>query len=511
LWWNRIRDDIQSQGGHVHELLEFDEFSRELKILKDEGGSMETVDSDTTLFQIPVTCMVTRQRALTICPWLHAIEECRKGEKQLVDASIIKDSDKSLRFPAFYNDPTDVMIAIALASESPEQLLYLQSLPPSSVFDSLPRRWSDDIILQHLWNTSVFDRVQAAKMGTVHDYGKAKDLYELQQQRKEVTQLLAFPSLDRFSDMLAAVMSRAFQLGDSSRDIALVPLLDLSNHSRGSREEKKNVNYQLVQDNGKDAFMMVKSVTKILHGECLRLTYGALGNAQLLMNYGFCIPQNIEPDGSSNDVLELEVARKGDDGKEVSVTIPLRAGPKSYSYSGFKGALDAFRKQGPPLSLTQDIENDNDDFESFLNETSEDEDGEYNGHQGFDSLYEGADFGGATSDEKGEIEDENDMLHSFREALVKKFGSYKLKGESLKAALAKEPGPENFAGILCHSEQRTIFFFLQAVEKVLSNVCPNNNIQPRRLGIDLAQDDLDMITKQTTELSSAYLAIRGGL
>jgi hypothetical protein len=35
----------------------------------------------------------------------------------------------------------------------------------------------------------------------------------------------------------------------------------------------------------------------ILPGSILQMTYGAKGNATLLGRYGFCIPNNLEPDG----------------------------------------------------------------------------------------------------------------------------------------------------------------------------------------------------------------------
>ena len=45
----------------------------------------------------------------------------------------------------------------------------------------------------------------------------------------------SFPSWERFSAMLAAVSSRAFQIDE---DIGMIPLLDLCNHSRGKGTEK---------------------------------------------------------------------------------------------------------------------------------------------------------------------------------------------------------------------------------------------------------------------------------
>ena len=42
------------------------------------------------------------------------------------------------------------------------------------------------------------------------------------------------------------------------------------------------------------------------------MTYGAQPNTKLLQDYGFTTLPNIEPDGSSNDVVVLELPTDGD-------------------------------------------------------------------------------------------------------------------------------------------------------------------------------------------------------
>ena len=81
-----------------------------------------------------------------------------------------------------------------------------------------------------------------------------------------------------------------------------------------------------------DGSVEVRSIVEIKQHELLRLTYGARGNSQLLLNYGFSIARNWEPDGSSNDVLEFSL--NGED------MVNLRAGPKSYSYGPLVKALE---------------------------------------------------------------------------------------------------------------------------------------------------------------------------
>jgi hypothetical protein len=132
----------------------------------------------------------------------------------------------------------------------------------------------------------------------------------------------SFPSFETFSDMLTAVSSRAFGIGNHD-DISssMIALLDLCNHSRG-KGDKTNLSYQWKEENG---CVQVTSTEMIDSGGLLQITYGARGNGQLLSNYGFAIPKNLEPDNSSNDVFEFDVGN--------STVIELRTGPKSYTYA----------------------------------------------------------------------------------------------------------------------------------------------------------------------------------
>jgi hypothetical protein len=66
------------------------------------------------------------------------------------------------------------------------------------------------------------------------------------------------------------------------------------------------------------------------------MTYGAKGNAALLGRYGFCVPNNIEPDGSCNDILEVEI-------NPNNPPVEFQRGPKSYSYAPFAKALELCR------------------------------------------------------------------------------------------------------------------------------------------------------------------------
>jgi hypothetical protein len=517
-WWDRICDEIRASGGFVHDKLHFSETNRQLTIqihhddqdIDNNNNINNAIEPETELFRIPMACMITKSRALSLCPWLNEVEKTASSASQLDDEG------------HFYNSSTDIIIALAMASQTPNSLLYLQSLPESSVFDALPRRWSDDHIETLLGGTSILDRVKQAKMGVIEDYRKLETMYEtinqsigkLQMQHPQSsTSSFSFPSFDRFSDMLAAVSSRAFQIGTSTDDVALVPLLDLGDHARGMNKTRKNVSYTFVKDD-KDAsghpFMLVKTTTEVSIGECVRLTYGAKGNAQLMFNFGFCIPNNLEPDGSSNDVYDFWIPSTNNDHSKA--VIPLRTGPKSYSYGGFVMAIESFfEKSSTDARNVQTGESDDNDFESFLNSADGTDDD-------FDDLY------GDKNEQIGDIQktedsDENYFgkaeemaaLAKFREELLTKSLSYNYRGTSLQTALSLRPCPPFYSAVLCQSELRTIYFFVSAVKKVeillgKKNVSEQND----QLDFFTCSDDLAAIAEQTTELANAYMAIRHG-
>jgi len=128
---------------------------------------------------------------------------------------------------------------------------------------------------------------------------------------------------------------------------AMIPLVDLCKHCTRTWYEIYVLSYDLVvceNDSDKDNddhVVVVHASRDTAAGECLSITYGALSNATLLVQYGFCLPDNVEPDGSSNDVYDFVVTcRTG--GVTTTITLPLRTGPKSYTYSLFIRALECF-------------------------------------------------------------------------------------------------------------------------------------------------------------------------
>ncbi|KAG7359932.1 SET methyltransferase domain containing protein [Nitzschia inconspicua] len=483
-WWYQISDEIRSQGGHVADCLEFDDTRREIVI-------NHTVKPETLLFEIPATSMISKEKALKLCPWLKDVKE--------------SDAVK------FNNSTTDLILATAMAAFP--GLLYLQTLPESASFDALPRRWHDNVVRDLLGSTSIYGHVQAAKSGTKQDYERLKGIFQNQHQGSSSS----FPSFPKFDDMLAAVTSRAFQIGNIERDVALVPLLDLCNHSRG-KDMKRNVSYQIVGSDVEDESpqrMVVRSVATLQPGDTLTLTYGALGNSQLLLNYGFCIANNVEPDGSSNDVLELVIEVDGQ-----VVMVPLRAGPKSYSYGCFTKAVDVFRSKMivQDINDAHDAYDEDDDLERFLNETRGHDNEEHNNDSvgGFNTIYDPEGWkDDGNFNEKGlgsnDIKEELHTLINLRQELVKRLKALETAGCDDPISVSTESNPAAYAAILRHSERRTIYFFARAVEKVCQKLSANDETKNDELRFSTSTEDFQLIEEQTTELSNVYLVLRKGI
>jgi len=420
-----------------------------------------------------------------------------------------------------------------MAFQSSDNLLYLQSLPESSSFDTLPRRWGDTTIRDMLAGTTLLEPVMAAKKGVFEDYNtmlqryqnfikKMKTIDSLDGDNKNngtTNTALLFPSFEKFSDMLAAVTSRAFQITDD--DVAIIPILDLGNHIRGkatTKSGRKNVSYQYDNTTG---FMVVKSVVDIDADECIRLTYGAKSNDQLLLNYGFCIPRNIEPDGSSNDILNLKVL-SGDSNSSGGKIITLRAGPKSYSYGGFAAALEEIYAQFVNYGVDNNIDNTTDvshegnsngesddiDFEDYLNQCEHDgEDGD-----DFTDLYKVQD----SQDMEKLCSEEMEALKRFKQTLILMSGfynSYKYTDFQTMPSAVKSGYSlaRMYSTVLSTSELRTIYFFVRVIEKVQQALYPNTNSPTGSMDILTDQEDLDMIEKQTNDLANTYMAIRHGV
>jgi hypothetical protein len=220
---------------------------------------------------------------------------------------------------------------------------YLDTLPTNTSNDSdtitneyldlLPRQWPIETIEKRLKGTSLYNRVLAEKKGLVDEYNAIKSAWE----RSNAYD--SFPSLEYYDMMMAAVSSRGFAgLGREGVDV-MIPMLDLLNHARvgagesegdiaaapddetmrdcktadvrysrysieceTTTEDKTDGNTLKQKDQTAEkpvarGGIKVISARHLQPGSELLMTYGAKGNASLLGRYGFCIENNVEPDG----------------------------------------------------------------------------------------------------------------------------------------------------------------------------------------------------------------------
>ena len=225
-----------------------------------------------------------------------------------------------------------------------------------------------------------FRRALAAVHSRAFNFGELNDVFETgdsvcESEREERASDRSQSSFKPF--LTKTKMSRAREhLEREAAGSALVPLLDCANHYRKPREcawrvskadEKKKVTsgsvsaeYALVLS----PFVEVVALRFFVSGDPVRVAYGARSNEHLLTRYGFCVKDNVEPDGSSNDetpfflsengVAEVpgEIAVSRDrGGRDLDASIAdgnrrvfLRVATKpEYTFKPFADALDLFR------------------------------------------------------------------------------------------------------------------------------------------------------------------------
>jgi hypothetical protein len=425
-----------------------------------------------------------------------------------------------------FSPKDDLLLALSLAfvassepSSSRENRLaraYLSSLPDSSSYlDTLPWRWTDDDLTSRLQGSPLFERVQKTRTGIKNDFQLITRAFLSLQGNTD-----KFPvTFDKFSDMLAVVSSRAFvieeptsanlsKLSEVQQRVALIPVLDLCDHCRGgslanATAQTKNLSYTFHGGSMVvNLFPGKPHATSLPTGETLRLTYGAKGNAQLLLNYGFTIPNNLEPDGSSNDVLEFFVPNVNNHNE--GTVVPWRTGDKSYTFECFTKALACFgSEQQRPLGTKQ--AHDQDDMEAFLNDDDDEDDGV--------DLYEGEAYGELNSEMEASKCDGSEVdatvkgLAALCEAIHVVLGRYQPDSIVEKRIDESTPRSTDFSVLLIQSEKRTLKFYLLAARKIMARLqedpvpiaCSKNFTN---------KEDRDLVESQTSSLADAFLSIR---
>jgi hypothetical protein len=284
----------------------------------------------------------------------------------------------------------------------------------------------------------------------------------------------------------------------------------------------------------------VVATKEILPNESLRITYGAKPNSVLLVNYGFTIPNNMEPDGSSNDILEFypppsSSLKKDTMRDERSITI-LRTGPPSYTYGCFTTAVQAFLEA--PTSKAAIPGPNDDDLEQFLDDCDDEEEEDENDDQDNDEMHDiyDGDFNLDTPYDncidnnvsRRNISDEIRALEKFRKHLLELIYGYTLpknttmdwlnfipREENLDGGNTNEQIRQIYAANLIHSEIRILQFYIWVSERLQHQLLLRQDTNDERLDSTLTQpmlkltdDDVQLLNRQVDDLVSAYIKLR---
>lgn len=460
-WWENLKDQIVSNGGFLHPSIVFDEEVRRLYV------DARVHEPGKVLMKIPTSSILSQEYAISQIPNLQMV------------VTRLRDGNGP------FSPVADVLLAMALAKDSRADNLYLRSLPESSSFDALPWRWPDQDISRLLGASPLKDRVQRTKAGVRQDFESVMEILN-----KQGPQDSSPVNFEAYATMLAVVSSRAFSISED--ESVLVPILDLCDHCRG-QDLKKNLSYSFTDKEG----MVVKSCQEIAAQESLRLTYGAKGNAQLFLNYGFSIPNNVEPDGSCNDTLEFQIEERND-----LPPIVLRVGPKSYTYGCLARAVESFYPSASgsymPGGCGLHDKSDADDMEDFLNACDNEDDGNEL------ELYGGSPEEDEESTGSGKEDADLDMkaLFLFQQALENRLARY------TETTTHSDDAPrEYFASILLQSEQRTLRFYATVAEKLGEILSKKDSVTFENPSKPLS-DASALIESQTNQLVQAFIRIR---
>eukprot|EP00970_Alexandrium_tamarense_P016856 scaffold7698_cov186-Alexandrium_tamarense.AAC.3 len=583
--WINAAKWITDNGGHVHPLLRYDELQRRVFI-----GTSAHVKSDGSTSSSRPSDDVTRELDEVYSLSSSSDNDVDGGTPPTKASKGDDGNDGKL-----YHDAQDVILGLFLAhlQEQLQQLQpptdddtsqspidsqapwtffrpYLNTLPSTSSNSSsddalLPRQWSQSTLQRRLEGTSLYNRILKEQSGLRREYDVVKFIWARKQSETTTTDVNvdSYPSFESYDNMMAMISSRGFAgLGYDGVD-ALVPLLDLLNHTRGrsvgsketdtekimgglkmSNTDIKDVRYARYeqttpQDAATDATIdnsqrpplpkrtkheansrtkhciggvIVTANKRLTLGSELQMTYGAKGNAALLGRYGFCIENNIEPDGSCNDILEIQLK------PEDTQIVQLQRGPKAYSYGPFVKAMGLFDETADgshEMEFTDEgdanVEHDTDagldDFmNSCDNEEEEEEEEEEEDMYGGDEVDD--DSNGDFYSSMAEPSRDKSAYHrasikeniKVLEHLKKKSSSDSCAGEYINMMSAEQDG---YCLILIRSELQTIEFYL-AIAITLK----------RRLGIMLEMDtespeDKAVVT-QSTSLKQQQETNEGG-
>ena len=223
-------------------------------------------------------------------------------------------------------------------------------------FDESPTWWDDATREKLLKGSHVLELARKAAEDFEHDWNVVKD--ELADMAVEAKLYPLIPTdflRETFRRAVAAIHSRSFNAavpGQETSDAAeesehtiLVPVLDCANHHRKPRECRWEIvpieNWERRRHYIGKWSVVVGALRDFDEGDPIRIAYGARSNSELLVRYGFTVPDNAEPDGSSNDVVPLHIP-----GVPGGAVAQLRVASRpGYTYPPLASALDAIKRK----------------------------------------------------------------------------------------------------------------------------------------------------------------------
>ena len=223
-------------------------------------------------------------------------------------------------------------------------------------FDESPTWWDDATREKLLKGSHVLETARKAAEDFEHDWNVVKE--ELADMAVEAKLFPLIPTdflRETFRRAVAAIHSRSFNAAvpgqetsdaeDESEHTILVPVLDCANHHRKPRECRWEIvpieNWARRRHYIGKWSVVVGALKDFDEGDPIRIAYGARSNSELLVRYGFTVPDNAEPDGSSNDVVPLHIP--GVPGGPVAqLRVASRPG---YTYPPLASALDAIKRK----------------------------------------------------------------------------------------------------------------------------------------------------------------------
>ena len=223
-------------------------------------------------------------------------------------------------------------------------------------FDESPTWWDDATREKLLKGSHVLELARKAAEDFEHDWNVVKE--ELADMAVEAKLFPLIPTdflRETFRRAIAAIHSRSFNAavpGQETSDAAeesehtiLVPVLDCANHHRKPRECRWEIvpieNWERRRHYIGKWSVVVGALRDFDEGDPIRIAYGARSNSELLVRYGFTVPDNAEPDGSSNDVVPLHIP-----GVPGGAVAQLRVASRpGYTYPPLASALDAIKRK----------------------------------------------------------------------------------------------------------------------------------------------------------------------